>query len=900
MPHCSHCSTQLAEGSSFCPSCGKPCHSALPTSAPTLDQLPTRDSPASLGRNAGTSSPFRPLNLSPGAVLSSRFRILGVLGRGGMGFVYKADDLKLGQVVALKFLPDSFSRDADRLARFYSEVRIARQVSHPNVCRVYDVSEIDGHHFLTMEFVDGEDLATLLGRIGRLPNAKALEVAHELCAGIAAAHAKNVIHRDLKPANVMIDGRGHARITDFGIAVAADESSAGELAGTPAYMAPELLDGQPATVQSDLYALGLVLYELYTGKRPWEAASIRDWHKQRTGEPPPTPSSRASDLDPGVERLILQCLQKNPALRPRTALQLAAALPGSNPLSAAIAAGETPSPEMVAAAGEEGSLAPAKAWTLLGAVVGCLLLFVFLAEHSMLANLLPPGKSPDVLSEQARQIAAKIGYSNPPGDSSYWFDLDPAYYRYSSRIPAPQRYRGLAAEFPYPQQFWYRQSPFPLRTNFPSHTDTSFGVTATNPMPFYPGEWTMAMDTAARLTYFAAIGPEQQHRAIPDAPLNWLTLFEAADLNFQQAQAVEPSALPDVPADKTLAWQAIAHGKTLQVQGASFHNSIVFFRVVAPWARPDRLQPAQSSFLSRFGSALFVALVFALLAIGFLFARGNLRQGRGDRQGAIRIAVVIAVFMSIAQILTAHFNGSADWIFFWFILSSGMALTNAAQFALLYVALEPYVRRTWPEILISWSRLLAGGWKDPLVGRDVLIGGLFGVASAVISYSRLALPYWLPVPGTTLGWLGGQSWREPHVFVGNLASNILALMYAIGTLAVVFIVTKLTRSRVAALIIAALFSVATTLLGENILIEVLVASAIAALFLTCLMRFGFLSLCVSQFVAYTLKDGLATFDFSRWYAWRGLAELALVSAIAFYGFKVALGNKPIFGSALHD
>jgi serine/threonine-protein kinase len=160
------------------------------------------------------SSAIGPLNLPPGAVVSERYRILGILGRGGMGMVYKADDMKLGQVVALKFLPASLTRGPESVNRFLAEVRIARQVSHPNVCRVYDINELNGHHFLTMEYVDGEDLAALLARIGRLSKSKALELAHELCAGLAAAHAKNVVHRDLKPANVMIDGRGHARITD--------------------------------------------------------------------------------------------------------------------------------------------------------------------------------------------------------------------------------------------------------------------------------------------------------------------------------------------------------------------------------------------------------------------------------------------------------------------------------------------------------------------------------------------------------------------------------------------------------------------------------------------------------------------------------------------------------------
>jgi serine/threonine-protein kinase len=153
-----------------------------------------------------------------GTILAGRYRIVGLLGRGGMGEVYRADDLTLGQPVALKFLPVPAASDAAALARFHNEVRTARQVSHPNVCRIHDLGDSDGEPFLTMEYVDGEDLASLLRRIGRLPADKAIESARQLCAGLAAAHDIGVLHRDLKPANVMLDGRGVVKITDFGLA----------------------------------------------------------------------------------------------------------------------------------------------------------------------------------------------------------------------------------------------------------------------------------------------------------------------------------------------------------------------------------------------------------------------------------------------------------------------------------------------------------------------------------------------------------------------------------------------------------------------------------------------------------------------------------------------------------
>src|SRR5438067_8152196 len=149
----------------------------------------------------------------PGFVIGGRYRVLALLGRGGMGEVYRAQDLVLNQIVALKFLSDAIRTKESALARFRNEVRIARQISHPNVCRVYDIGIMEGLHFLSMEYIDGEDLSSLIRRIGRLPQDKALDISRRICAGVAAAHDRGVLHRDLKPANIMIDGRGHVRIT---------------------------------------------------------------------------------------------------------------------------------------------------------------------------------------------------------------------------------------------------------------------------------------------------------------------------------------------------------------------------------------------------------------------------------------------------------------------------------------------------------------------------------------------------------------------------------------------------------------------------------------------------------------------------------------------------------------
>jgi serine/threonine-protein kinase len=394
----------------------------------------------------------------PGIVLVDRYRIIGLLGRGGMGEIYRADDLKLAQPVALKFLPSDLAGNAAWLARFHGEVRIARQVSHPNVCRVYDIGEVDGHTFLSMEYVDGEDLASLLRRIGRLPRDKGVEIARQLCAGLAAAHDRGVLHRDLKPANVMIDGRGKVRLTDFGIAGMAEELRGGDVrAGTPAYMAPEQIAGREVTTRSDIYSLGLVLYEIFTGKPAFEAGTLAELTRLQEESHPTSPSLLVEGIDPAVERTILRCLEKVPRDRPPSALAVAAGLPGGDPLAAALAAGETPSPEMVAAASKEGRVAQWVAWTLFALLIVAMAGVPFVQGPGLLVSKVPIEKSPEVLADYARNIIAKTGLALPAADSAfgYWNDLDSLKWL-EKRDRSPARWDPLSAGRIGAITFWYR------------------------------------------------------------------------------------------------------------------------------------------------------------------------------------------------------------------------------------------------------------------------------------------------------------------------------------------------------------------------------------------------------------------------------------------------------------
>jgi len=411
-------------------------------------------------------------------------------------------------------------------------------VSHPNVCRVYDVGEIDGHMYLSMEYVDGEDLASLLRRIGRLPADKGVEIARKLCAGLAAAHEKGVLHRDLKPGNVMLDARGQVLLTDFGLAGLADQIAGAEVRnGTPAYMAPEQLSGKEVTARSDIYALGLVLYEIFTGRRPFEATTLAELVRAQTDTTPTSLTSQVRDLDPAVERVILRCLDPEPSRRPSSALAVAAALPGGDPLAAALAAGETPSPQMVCAAGEGVGLAPKIAIPLLAFVILCLAGYYALAVRRSALERIRIDYSPEVLSQKARDVIQGLGIDASATDDAYGFDWDTKFVEYieNNDKPAPD-WSKVLSQRPMPFLFWYRQSRYPLTADG-YHDDllTPGVVDREDPAPILSGMIGLQLDPQGRLLYLERIPDQQQQPAKDVSQIDWKPLFAAAVWIFQNS-----------------------------------------------------------------------------------------------------------------------------------------------------------------------------------------------------------------------------------------------------------------------------------------------------------------------------------------------------------------------------
>jgi serine/threonine-protein kinase len=831
---------------------------------------------------------------APGSVIAGRYRIVSLLGSGGMGEVYRADDMKLGQQVALKFLPAAFARDAGLLDLLHDEVRLGRQVSHPNVCRIYDIGEWDGTHFVAMEYVDGEDLGRLLQRIGRLAHDKAVEISRGLAAGLAAAHAKGILHRDLKPANIMIDGRGEPRITDFGLALASDESvDSNVVAGTPAYMAPEQFDGKAATVQSDLYALGLVLYEIFTGRRARSGKTVPDLRREHTIEVA-TPSSVVRDIEPAVERIILRCLENDPAMRPRSARQVFEALPGGDPLAAALAAGETPSPRLVAAAGIQGTLTLAAAWGWVGAIAVLLALVLVLTAGWRIMPKIPFDKPPEVLEQNAidagRAVGIEPGRYRLPG-----FEPQSSYLAWiSEHDRSRQRFDHLRSGPP-AVVFWIRESPTPL-----TPSSDSPAATKEDPFPGDDGMATIEVDTTGKLVALTATPRGRNGRHA-----DWTKLLHLAGFDAASMTPVPPRTTPPFFADERAAWDGVwpdDRAKRAHIEAAAAGGVPVFLRITGPWDDDTRNIDRQP--FSNPALALFLTILITTLAIvTILLAWRNLRTRRGDRSGALRVAIIVFGIESLSALLDADHRAALGHEAHIVIAALRVALFWAAAFFFLYVALEPYVRRRWPERLIGWSRLLAGKIRDPLVGRDLLIGIAAGLAHVTLANAT----NWLP---SHLGLIPPGAPHSTHldILLGvrhALAAIVSAASGGIitGLTLVVILVSLALVLRRRSLAAIGLYLVQLTAFtfaaGGN---RYILASSvfIAAIYTVVIVRAGLLSIATAHtifIVAFTLPISV---DFSAWFLPSAIAPVVFIVLLTAYAFHTALGGQPMWSAKILD
>ncbi len=824
-----------------------------------------------------------------------------------MGEVYRADDLELGQSVALKFLPERLAADPAALSRLRDEVRTARQVAHPNVCRVYDIAQADGHVFLSMEYVDGDDLSHVLRRLGPPSKEKALQIARQLCLGLAAAHDKSVLHRDLKPANVMLDGRGHVRITDFGLAGFSDELELNpQLAGTPAYMAPEQLASGATSVQSDLYSLGLLLYELFTGRPAFAGETLEEMRRSRSSGSMPSMPPNGESFDPAVERVILRCLEPDPADRPPSAYAVLAGLPGGDPLAAAMAAGETPSPDLVASVRERGGLSPRWALALFAGVI--LLLTTSAGVEPLLK--IAPHHGPDELGVMARGMLTDLGHDIPRNQASDMLGNDRFRALLSERGGARPDDGGAA--WPPLYLFWLRASPDSLTPDTIHNLTTRLG----EPPATRPGSIRIVLGSGGRLVELEAVprarpaGPGSEPRAA-----DWPRVLRHAGLEMD---AVKPTApVRDVPpyCDEAVAYRVAGEGLPggpYVFQACAHRGTIVHATTAWDWDGGGVLAVADLDAIPARRSALqwFWATVIVLSA---LIAWFNIRRGRGDRRGAMVYGIVVfAAYMcydlTTVRVSELGLGGSLDRLLFGPPI--GHAAMHGIHTALFYLAIEPYVRKIWPRALIGWTRLVRGRWTDPAVAREVLVGmfaaatagALFsaaaGLATALSGRAFVAFPATPEVLGDTLRLAG----MIPHSVAGALFLT-MAIYF-------VLLVFRLLTGRDWATVVLALgllaplvfFNFGRGATGEMLSFDAaLVAAAsivLVTIMIAMLLRFGLIAGFIVWFVGALSRHVPLTLDVSAFYAPQALLGMLVLVAVAAYGFRYSLAGQSLFPDAL--
>ena len=398
-----------------------------------------------------------------------------------------------------------------------------------------------------------------------------------------------------------------------------------------------------------------------------------------------------------------------------------------------------------------------------------------------------------------------------------------------------------------------------------------------------------------RLTQFVAIPPQVEKPAGSSPSPDWAPLFSAAELDPSKWLPAQPAWTPPVYGDARAAWTGSLAERPeipMRIEAAAYQGKPVYFELIGPWTRPERMQASEKSSLPP-----AMVLLLSLLVGGGMLARRNLRLGRGDRRGAFRLAVFVFAVWAMAWLCgTHHVPDFDEFALFIEFLVRGFALSCFLWF--LYIALEPYVRRRWPATLVSWSRLLAGGFRDPLVGRDVLAGSLTGASSTALGSVGWFVPLWLGYPpvqprtGPTWQFLGA---RTTLADISHML--IVDSFFWLTFLFVLVLLRVLLRKEWIAIAIMLLFP-ALGIIGSRdpgLSVSVLVFSGVAVFLL---LRFGLLALVANYIVWYLLTNFPLTIQGSAWYAGISLIAILLMAAITFYGFYISLGDRPVFGSAV--
>jgi hypothetical protein len=556
---------------------------------------------------------------------------------------------------------------------------------------------------------------------------------------------------------------------------------------------------------------------------------------------------------------------------------------------------------MVAASGETEGLRPAVAWAVLAGVILSVIAAILLGAQTKLFRRVPLEKPPEELAGQARDILRSVGYSEPPVDTAMGFYEGREFLRYiAEHDKSKTRWNHLeTGAF----VFWCRGSPRPLAAgNIFSDAPMSGHVRTDDPPLDVSGMTLVKLNPLGRLTQFIAIPPQvEQPVGVTTSP-DWAPLFSAAGLDPSKWPPAQPMWTPPVDSDARAAWTgslAERPNVLMRIEAAAYRGKPVYFELIGPWTRAERMQPYQPTVGERVTLVIFIVLLLSLLAVGAILARRNLRLGRGDRRGASRLAAFVFAAWAVAWLFGAHHVPNfAELGLFTEFLAWGLAWSCFTW--LLYIALEPYVRRRWPATLVSWSRLLAGDFLDPLVGRDVLAGCFLAPFSAAVQgpvwfvFSWLGYPPPQPSSGPQSLVLGART------IVADVAlALIFGLFFWLAALFVLFLLRALLRKEWAAavawVLLFTFFAAAGSQFAPDVLVGTLIFSGLAVF---VMIRFGLLALVANWMVYYILQAFPLTTQGSVWYSGISLAGILLIAALAFYGFYTSLGGRPVFGGAV--
>jgi serine/threonine-protein kinase len=558
-------------------------------------------------------------------------------------------------------------------------------------------------------------------------------------------------------------------------------------------------------------------------------------------------------------------------------------LPGGDPLAEALAAGDTPSPEMVAASDDTGALSVRGAVVCLaGVILGLVVLFA-LSGRGILYNEIPFPHSKDVLTQKAREMISQLGYRDQRADSFSWFDYDDAYLRWTSALRPEISQAQLAVGEPGPIRFHLRESPEPL-------VSPMFGVNATNPAPVAPGMVAVTLNPQGRLREFHAVPPARDTDAPAAGPIDWNAVLGAAGLNRQEWTETKPEWVPPTGFHERMAWKgSLGPAGPVRIEAAAWKGRLVAFQVQGPWRGAA---PALSAF-----NVFFVALLLVMMLVTLALAWVNIRTRRGDMRGATRLAVFSGTACLLDILLSTHHVSSfAETEIFLesLLLSLGFGLLLWTFDA----ALEPHVRRRWPQSLISWSRLLANNWRDPLVAGHLLLGTLFGTGWVVLSILQTVLTQGRDIgngnPGPNLAFLDGGGLVGFTIFAPAYATAL-----ALSLFVWLFVLrTALRRPGIASLAFVVVMSL-QGLVGATHPASMVFDIVGSIGFLWIMTRFGVLPM-VTAFLVRQLGDAPITWNFSAWYSIYGLILTGLTVALALWSFRYAVGGRKIWAMDMLD